>query len=238
MSDAGFVTLHRKMFGPASWVRCVSDSDFRLLVTCVAMANWENRTWFDGQEMIEIARGSFITSVGNLTTELGPDATTKKVRGSLRRLSAALFLKLGTKQGKKFSVVTVLNYDRYQNKPEEEGTTEGEVRAKSGRSEGEVRATTKQLNNTTIEPLNQKGALKRATKLPADWTPSESHRELAAAEQISLTLEADKFRDHANAKGRTLIDWNAGFRNWLRQAAEYQRERRGPQSNLPRLEAL
>ena len=35
-----------------------------------------------------------------------------------------------------------------------------------------------------------------------------------------LALEAAKFRDHALSNNRLLVDWDAGFRNWLRKAAE------------------
>lgn len=57
---------------------------------------------------------------------------------------------------------------------------------------------------------------KRATQLPASWAPNDDHRAQAAKLAVSLTLAEAKFRDHAAANGRTLKDWDAGFRNWLR----------------------
>jgi hypothetical protein len=57
---------------------------------------------------------------------------------------------------------------------------------------------------------------RRATTIPRDWKPSPAHGVLAVEQNVSLVVEAQKFRDSAIAKGRTYIDWDAAFRNWLR----------------------
>jgi hypothetical protein len=49
---------------------------------------------------------------------------------------------------------------------------------------------------------------------------------LAASERLNVLAEADKFRDHAQSTGRTLVDWDAGFRNWIRKSAEGKAERK------------
>jgi len=65
----------------------------------------------------------------------------------------------------------------------------------------------------------EKGAArKRATALPADWAPTDKHRQLAATRGIDCDAEAEKMRDWAAAKGETGKDWDARFRNWLRNA--------------------
>lgn len=58
----------------------------------------------------------------------------------------------------------------------------------------------------------------RTTALPDGWTPNDVHREIAQAEGVALAREETAFRDHALATGRTLRDWDAGFRTWLRKA--------------------
>jgi uncharacterized protein YdaU (DUF1376 family) len=69
----------------------------------------------------------------------------------------------------------------------------------------------------------------RATRLPADWSPSQELADWARAERPDLdprkTLE--RFRDFWTAKsgqGATKLDWGATFRNWVRS------ERAQPQS--------
>lgn len=61
----------------------------------------------------------------------------------------------------------------------------------------------------------------RATQIPDSWQPSDAHQRIAAEEGVDCTREALKFRDHAKAGGRTLKDWDAGFRTWLRRASDY-----------------
>lgn len=58
----------------------------------------------------------------------------------------------------------------------------------------------------------------RATALPDSWTPTAEHQAQAAQAGINITLEVEKMRDWALSKGETRKDWNATFRNWLRNA--------------------
>ena len=59
---------------------------------------------------------------------------------------------------------------------------------------------------------------KRATQLPRNWQPNDDHRAIAAERGIDVDLEATKMRDWATAEGKTGKDWDARFRNWLRNA--------------------
>lgn len=57
-----------------------------------------------------------------------------------------------------------------------------------------------------------------AKQLPDDWQPSEAHGRLAAERGVNVREEADKFRDWCAGNGSTKKDWEATFRNWLRNA--------------------
>jgi hypothetical protein len=85
-----------------------------------------------------------------------------------------------------------------------------------GDSEGRVNATSR----------------KRATKLPKDWKPTNDHLERALAAGLVLGREADKFRSHAEEKGRTAKNWNAAFTRWLMNAEDYASRNRAPQRHL------
>ena len=61
---------------------------------------------------------------------------------------------------------------------------------------------------------------KKKKALPDSWEPTEQHSRLAEEEGVNLDREMKKFRDHASANGRTQLDWDSAFRNWLRKAAE------------------
>jgi translation initiation factor IF-1 len=58
----------------------------------------------------------------------------------------------------------------------------------------------------------------KAIQLPTDWHPSEAHRLLASERGVDVAEEADKFRDWCAANGATKKDWEATFRNWIRNA--------------------
>lgn len=59
-----------------------------------------------------------------------------------------------------------------------------------------------------------------ATELPTD-----EHRQIAAASGIDCSLEFAKYSDWLAANGKQHKNRNAGFRNWLRKAAECKRLR-------------
>lgn len=71
---------------------------------------------------------------------------------------------------------------------------------------------------TSIEEGGAGGRAKRAHQLPDDWTPTDAHRTLAVERHVDCDLEADKLRDWAASKGESRKDWDATFRNWLRNA--------------------
>lgn len=58
----------------------------------------------------------------------------------------------------------------------------------------------------------------RGVRLPSDWVPNERHAQIAEGRRVNLPDEVEKFRDWAASKGETKKDWDAAFRNWLRNA--------------------
>ena len=67
------------------------------------------------------------------------------------------------------------------------------------------------------------------TRLPDNWHPTPEHHATAHRLHLNIDSEAEDFRNHAQAKGRRLVDWDAGFRSWLKKSAEYAQERQGRQ---------
>lgn len=67
-------------------------------------------------------------------------------------------------------------------------------------------------------PPRARGKRKPATTRPADWMPTEGHYALGAKHGMApaaVDAEADRFRDHHDARGSTFADWDAAFRTWL-----------------------
>ena len=62
----------------------------------------------------------------------------------------------------------------------------------------------------------------KAKRIPPDWQPSEAvlawHKE--RQDGVDEAAERDKFIDYWTSRGEPRRDWDAGYRNWLRKAAE------------------
>ena len=57
--------------------------------------------------------------------------------------------------------------------------------------------------------------------------PTSEHTDLAAEEKVDCQAEFRKYRDWLNAQGKKHRDEHAGFRNWLRRAGEFARQKAG-----------
>ena len=57
-----------------------------------------------------------------------------------------------------------------------------------------------------------------------DWNPNSKHEEISKESGVDLLLEAEKFRDYVISKpNKTYRDFDAAFRNWLRNARSFNR---------------
>ena len=59
------------------------------------------------------------------------------------------------------------------------------------------------------------------TRLTADFQPDDAALDLAGQLGVSVAAEMASFADHHVANGSTMVDWQAAFRNWLRNAAKF-----------------
>ena len=79
---------------------------------------------------------------------------------------------------------------------------------------------------TAKQPVNQEAAPKpakaRKTALPADLQPCDTAAAYAAQHGLRLDEELAAFADHHAAAGTTMADWQAGLRNWLRNAVKFR----------------
>ena len=99
----GFVKLDRKIL---SWEWWDDINTFRLFMTILLMANWEDKEWHG----IKIKRGQLWTSIGSLSKKSG--LTVRQTRTSLSRLISTN--ELTSETTKRGQLVTVVKYDLYQ----------------------------------------------------------------------------------------------------------------------------
>ncbi len=67
----------------------------------------------------------------------------------------------------------------------------------------------------SVEPSVKK---KAAHRLPDNWEPSNAHRLQAQMRGVDADYEAAKFRDWCLSNDARKSDWEATFRNWIRNA--------------------
>ncbi len=65
-------------------------------------------------------------------------------------------------------------------------------------------------------PPKKPKAMRTAHPIPEDWVPNTSHEELASKQSLPLAAAVVFFRDWALAGGKRYVDWDACFRNALK----------------------
>lgn len=126
----GFVKLHRKIL--QSWI---GDDPVAAWMLCL-LVMWANRS--KGRAMLH--RQLVTLERGQVAT--GRDELAKKLRCSKNKIDRIISRCeadgiLGTKRGNQGSIITILNYDKYQVSVEDERTTDGAAdRAADGAASG------------------------------------------------------------------------------------------------------
>jgi DNA-binding transcriptional ArsR family regulator len=72
----------------------------------------------------------------------------------------------------------------------------------------------------------------RKTSVPESWTPATNIiQELQDRyPKIGVTEQVDMFLDYHRSKGSKFVDWDAAFRNWVRNAEKYRQQNAGEKS--------
>ena len=136
MSKQGFINLHRSIL---DWQWFTDVNTAHLFIYCLLRANYKDTKWRD----IDIKRGQFVSSYNTLSVETGLSVQT--LRTCFKHLKNSQ--ELTSEPTSKFSLITILNYDKYQSELTSELT-------------GEQQATNKQL---TTDNKDNKEKNKRST---------------------------------------------------------------------------
>lgn len=62
------------------------------------------------------------------------------------------------------------------------------------------------------------GRKRPSRAIPDDWKPTPQHAQFATENNLDLSSEAFRFRNHAHTHDRRVVNWNAAFTNWLSKA--------------------
>lgn len=108
MPNNKWIKLHSKLLN-WEWYKDQNTKD--LFIHCLLKANWKDNK-FQG---MKVPRGSFVTSRRTLSEEI--NISEQSVRTSLKRLKSTHEITI--KATKQFSIITVVNYEKYQEKNQE-----------------------------------------------------------------------------------------------------------------------
>lgn len=113
------------------------------------------------------------------------------------------------------------------------GEGEGEGESKGEGSYDPV--TNTKTVTTTSRPRAKKRAANKGTQLPDGWSPSEELRQWTIdyirerKSGVSAGHELEVFRDHWKKTGKPMKDWDATWRNWIREAIRREGKPNGTQ---------
>ncbi len=115
MSKQGYIKLYRQITDTPVW----ADSDkLKLWLMCLMKATHDEKTQVVGNQIIELKAGQFITGRAALSDEFNRDVKKdRRVDGLTLFRWLNLFEKmemLNIKKTNKYSLITVLNWDKYQ----------------------------------------------------------------------------------------------------------------------------
>lgn len=134
MNNRGYVKLYRSVLD-CEWY---SNLNMRVMFIHLLMtASWEDYIYTDGRE---IKRGQCRTTMPKLRAECG--LTDKQSRNAMERLKKAGVV--AVERFHKYSIITILNYDEYQQR----GSLEVRERAVKGQSTGQAEGS--QVGSPTI----------------------------------------------------------------------------------------
>ena len=125
----GWIKLHRSI---TDWEWFADAETLKLFLYLLLTANYEEKKW----KGITIQRGQLVTSLPVLASSL--NMSVKKIRVRLKRLADSGTII--TEWTNKYSVITICNYDSYQDGEDTEGQAKG-------RQDGTKRAATKEYKN-------------------------------------------------------------------------------------------
>lgn len=218
---ANYFKVDRKI---VKWEWFTDSNTLTVWIYCLSQANWKPGR-FMGHE---IPRGSFATSVQHIATDCG--LTNRNVRTSLEKLKNSENLTIKTTN--KFSLISVVNYSKYQN------SDEGTDKQSDNPLTNDRQTTDKQTdNNRSIKAFKQDNKItntedKRScdsektspspTKLSTRFVKPTVQEIADYANSIGFTaLDAEYFWNYYQSNGwrvgrNPMKDWRASIRTWRR----------------------
>lgn len=194
-TDKGFLIIQRELFDHWIWNE-KPYSKGQAWIDMIRLANYANKKFRIGTDTVSIPRGSFFTSLKHLSDRWG--WSLKKTRLFLTLLENE---KMATTKGQsKGTLVTIVNYAKYQSLGQTKGTTKGQTRGKQGASKGQ------QLNKDNTGKERKFFLTPSASEIKKYFSQNNYHS------------DPEEFFDYYESRGwKEITDWEAAARRWERK---------------------
>lgn len=194
-TDKGYIIIKRELFDHWIWDE-KPFSKGQAWIDMIRLANFSSKKFIIGAEAIPVPRGSFFTSIKHLSDRWG-----------WSRKKTILFLtlleneKMATTKGlSKGTLVTIVNYAKYQSLGQAKDTTKDTTRGKRGDNEGT------QLNKDNKRKEREFFLTPTAREIKKYFS------------QNDYRSDPEEFFDYYESKGwKGIEDWEAAARRWERK---------------------
>ena len=111
INGIGHFRVWRELFTKPIWLNSTAEQQ-AILITLMAMANFQPREWEWQGEKFSVASGQFVTSLEAIRVNTGGSVSIQNVRTALKRFEKLEFLtNKSTKTGR---LITLVNWEQYQ----------------------------------------------------------------------------------------------------------------------------
>jgi len=207
-----YIKLDRNIL---NW-RWFSDPCTRdVFIYCLLKANWKDGNWRN----VAYKRGQFITSLPTMSEELG--FSVRNIRTALEHLKSTG--ELTDKTTNKFRIITVINYDKYQN-----NDRQTDKQPTGNRHSTDSQPTADKEYKEYKEYKNSSSKNKPTTEPPT----KEEIKEFVKSHKLNVNVE--KFIDYYS-----MTDWkrNGNIINWKNALRYWHKTEKAKTEEKPKTEA-
>lgn len=222
---AGWIKLYRDITDHWIWQEKPFDKR-SAWIDLILMANHKDNKFVFGNELTEVKRGSFITSVRKLCDKWGWSNT--KVTSFLQVLKNDNMIDYLSDTKK--TVVTIVNYGLYQDINDTETTQK--------RHENDTETTQKHTNKNDKNVKNDKNEKDIADKPQTQkFTPPTLEEIKDYCIERNNNVDAERFINFYQAKGwmvgkNKMKDWKASVRTWEQKQKEFEPQQKVSNGNV------
>lgn len=140
----GFIKLHRKII---DWEWYNDTKKFKVFLHLLLTANYEDKEWHG----IKVKRGQRVISIRKFAEEV--NLSVKELRGTLGALKRTHELDINGHTT--YTLVTIVNYEKYQLNENEKGTQRAQIWAQKGHTNGQLLKNKEDKNKEIYKEINR-----------------------------------------------------------------------------------